>query len=148
MLEKLVEGQLTLINETDVPILPFVTGMDDEEKAKQLQKEDPEYKKIYEESQSQGKAFATKFKIMMFNVLTDAQWARLQKLIDDPPEHAKIFRKKLKEQRGEAEKAVGWQPGPNSWKPGDPIPERYRQEREERITRQRGLFPRSELPSQ
>jgi Ni/Co efflux regulator RcnB len=81
----------------------------------------------------------------MFDVLTDEQWARLQKLIDNPPEHAKAYAKKLKEQMGESEKTGGaWQPGPNSWRPGDPIPEQYRQQREEQRTRQRPGFPRSE----
>jgi len=106
---------------------------------------DTEAKKIYEEIQSQGKAFSEKFRIKLFDVLTDEQWARLQRLIDDPPEHAKVLRKKLKELSDEdkkAEKPGDWAPGPNSWKPGDPIPERYRQERNTR-----GNFPRPKQPS-
>ena len=106
-------------------------------------------KKKQEEVMSKGKAFSTQFKTQMFDVLTDEQWKRLQNLITNPPEHAKIFRKKLKEQNGEseavstekpekAEKEV-WVPGPNSWKPGDAIPEAYRIERNER-----GRFPRVE----
>jgi Ni/Co efflux regulator RcnB len=107
--------------------------------------EDPEYKKINDEIMSQGKAFATQFKTKMFDVLTDDQWVRLQKLIDNPPAHAKAYAKQLKEQMGEAEKSGQWMPGPNSWKPGDPIPEQYRQQREERIrTRQRQGVPRTE----
>ena len=94
---------------------------------------DPEYKRISEEMQAQGKAFATQFQVKMFDVLTDEQWARMLDLIDNPPEHAKVLLKKLKEQRGESEKAGVWQPGPNSWRPGDPIPEGYRQERNNRF---------------
>ena len=108
------------------------------------------YKKKQEELMSKGKEFSTNFKMQMFDVLSDEQWKRLQRLIDNPPEHAKIFRAKLKEQNGEseavaiekpetAEKEV-WQPGPNSWKPGDAIPEAYRQQRNER-----GKFPRVEM---
>jgi hypothetical protein len=108
--------------------------------------EDPELKKIRDEIQSQCKKFSEKFRIRMFDVLTDEQWKRMLNLIDNPPEHAKIFRKKLKEISGEreddvkTEKPPVWQPGPNSWKPGDPIPEQYRQQRNER----QGSFPRSE----
>jgi len=101
-------------------------------------------KKRQEEVMSKGKAFSTKFKTQMFDVLTDEQWLRLQHLIDNPPEHAKIFRAKLKEQNGESEEQEKtkqaaekpekevWTPGPNSWKPGDAIPESYRQQRNER----------------
>ena len=99
--------------------------------------EDPEFKKISEEINSKGKAFSTKFNTKMFDVLTDEQWNRLQKLIDDPPEYAKALGKKIKEQQAASEQAAPWQPGPNSWKPGDPIPEGYRQQRQER-----GRFPR------
>jgi hypothetical protein len=63
-----------------------------------------------------------------------AQWDRFQELIDDPPDYIKAWHKKLKEA---AKEAGTWQPGPNSWQPGDPIPEGYRQQRQER-----GRFPR------
>ena len=106
---------------------------------KKLQ-EDPEFKKVNEELQTVGKAFAIQFKTKMFDVLTDDQWKRLQELTDNPPEVAKVFLKKLKEQRGESERTGGgWQPSPDSWKPGDAIPEAYRQERNTR-----GNFPRAE----
>ena len=110
--------------------------------------EHPELRGILEEMLSSVDTFSTKFKTRMFDVLTDEQWTRLQDLIDNPPEHALVFRKVLKEQSGEAEeseerekseKAEVWQPGPNSWKPGDAIPEEYRIERN-----QRSRFPRGE----
>jgi len=101
--------------------------------------EDPEYKKIQEALQSKTKAFSTQFRTRLYDVLTDEQWVRLQELIDNPPEHAKALLKKLREQRGEAEKTGAWSPGPGSWQPGDPIPGAYRIERETR----RG-FPRGE----
>ena len=96
---------------------------------KELQK-DPEFKRIQDELQNSGKAFSQKFRLKMFDVLTDEQWARLQLLIDNPPAYAKAFLQKMKEQSGQAKQAGGgWQPGPHSWQPGDPIPEAYRQER-------------------
>jgi len=106
-------------------------------------RENPEFKRIHEEIRSRGQVFASQFKTKMFDVLTDEQWKRLQGLIDHPSELANIILKKLKEERGESEEGEssegGWQPGPNSWRPGDPIPEAYRQERNTR-----GNFPRSE----
>ena len=102
--------------------------------------ENPEFKRIAEGLQSRGTAFTTQFNTRMFDVLTDAQWLRLQHLIDNPPEYAKVFAKKLKEQRGEQEQAGGaWTPGPDAWRPGDAIPGEYRIERNTR--RQ---FPRGE----
>ena len=114
------------------------------EKMQPIQKklmENPEYKKISDEINSTGKIFSAKLNTKMFDILTDEQWNRLQHLIDNPPEYAKIFGKKMKEQQAQKEQAGGWQPGPNSWKPGDPIPEGYRQQRSE------GRFPRN-VPSE
>jgi len=105
--------------------------------------EDREFKRINDEVQSQSRAFSTQFKTKMFDVLNDEQWKRLQELIDNPPEHTKALLKIMKEQSGESEEGKnpggGWQPGPGSWRPGDPIPEEYRQERNTR-----GNFPRQE----
>ena len=88
----------------------------------------------------------------MFDVLMDEQWNRLQELIDHPPEYALMFIKELREsfglvesEKSEEEGAEGglspsvWLPGPGSWRPGDAIPEAYRQERNTR-----GNFPRPE----
>ena len=115
---------------------------------KKLMEENPEYKKIYEEIQSKGQAFSTKFKTQMFDVLTDEQWMRLQELIDNPPEHALIFRKRLRENAGESEeskegeKPGTWIPGPGAWQPGSSaIPEQYRQERNSRRPFPRGSNP-------
>jgi Ni/Co efflux regulator RcnB len=70
----------------------------------------------------------------MFDVLTDEQWDRMLDLIDNPPDYVKKILRKWKEA---SEKAAEWAPGPNSWQPGDPIPEKYRQERQTK-----GNFPR------
>ncbi|MDR0328113.1 MAG: hypothetical protein LBI05_07460 [Planctomycetaceae bacterium] len=99
---------------------------------------DPEYKKILDEIQTMNKTFAARFKTAMFDVLTDVQWERLQELVDNPPDIAKILEEKLREGNAKSEASGGWQPGPDSWKPGDPIPEQYRKERN-----QRGNFPRA-----
>jgi len=107
--------------------------------------EDPEYKRIQDEMNAQSQAFSTQLRTRMFDVLTDEQWARLQELIDNPPAHAALMLRKLREQRGETEQAAEqpggnfWQPGPGSWRPGDAIPEVYRIERNTRRP-----FPRTE----
>ena len=97
-----------------------------------LMTEDPEFKKIQDEVLSQSRAFSEKFRIKMFDVLTDEQWTRLLALIDNPPVYATLILKKMKERRWESERSGIWQPGPDAWQPGDAIPAQYRQERDER----------------
>jgi hypothetical protein len=62
-------------------------------------------------------------------------------LIDNPPEYIKKTIMQQRKEREELDNINGkpevGQPGPNSGRPGDPIPEGYRQERQER-----GRFPR------
>jgi len=107
--------------------------------AKKLTAEDPEFKRIQEDLLTKGKLFVTQFKTKMFDVLTDEQWARLQELTDNPPEYVLSLRKKMRERMGiGGEQAGAWQPGTDSWKPGEAIPEEYRQNRPARG------FPRSD----
>ena len=136
-IEMIADGQVILS-----AILRELRGgslaIEDQMRAHQKLREHPEYKRIEAERRGIEKVFSVKFRIQMFDVLTDEQWARLQHLIDNPPPHAVIFLNKLRERRGEAERAGGWQPGPGSWQPGMPIPEEYRQQRnmERRFPRQ------------
>ena len=106
---------------------------------RRLMDEDPEFRRVSEAMQSQGVEFTTQFRIRMFDVLTDEQWDRLQDLIDNPPESARILLRLMREQRGEggeseeaSEQPGVWQPGPDSWRPGMPLPEQYRQQRQQR----------------
>jgi Ni/Co efflux regulator RcnB len=92
-----------------------------------------------------GKGLANQLKFKMFDVLTDEQWKRMIDLIDNPPDYVKKLlaeRRKAREAAANqtANKPGEWMPGPNSWRPGDPVPEQYRQQRNER----QGHFPRSE----
>jgi len=88
--------------------------------------------------------FSDELKIRMFDVLTDGQWARLQDLIDNPPDYAKKWIAQVREANRRALNSLTdvWIPGPNSWQPGDAIPEAYRIERNERRN-----FPRPKQPS-
>jgi len=112
----------------------------------------PEYKRITEEWGSLKKAFAAQFmeKISERNIFTGEQWARLQELFDNPPEHAKALVRGIRGMgvaaaasggesvgSGDGEKSDGWQPGPGSWRPGDALPVRVQEQRE-------GRFPRGE----
>jgi Ni/Co efflux regulator RcnB len=102
--------------------------------------ENPEFKRMHEKMVAERELFATQFKKVMFDVLTDEQWDRYVKLLDNPPDYIKAWRKKIEDAKEAAKKESEWQPGPNSWRPGDPIPEQYRQQRNER----QGRFPRTE----
>ena len=138
-LEILANGMVIASNKfVDVQRDGDVRGLD--AIAKKLA-EDTEFKKAMDEIQTTGKAFSTKFKTKMFDVLTDSQWVRLQELVDHPSEPAKAFLKLTRRRMGISEdgktQSQGWQPGPNSWRPGDPIPEEYRIQRNTR-----GNFPR------
>jgi len=109
---------------------------------RRLMAEDPVYQRTLNEIQTGTNVFSTRFRTRLYDVLTDEQWKRLQDLINNPPEHVRIVLNKLRRQSGKVEEANGvWTPGPNSWRPGDPIPEEYRQERNKRTGRG---FPRAE----
>ena len=148
-LEKFVEGQMILSNKMSAELArqgsPRFRGPDSmlegmQAIAKQLSAQDPEFKRVQNEMTSLSQTFSTQFRTRMFDVLTDAQWARLQELNDNPPEHILAIRKRLRAMRSDSEQADGgWQPGPGAWQPGDGIPEGYRIQRETR--RQ---FPRGE----
>jgi len=141
-LEKFVDGQRMARNLTSRMMVELNLHFDQSPEARQIASEklmeDPESRKIIEGIQSQGVAFALKFKTRMFDVLTVEQRARWQELLDNPPKHVRIYLESLREQRGETEENVSnrvgdvWMPGPGSWRPGDPLPESYRQQRNER----------------
>jgi hypothetical protein len=113
---------------------------------KKLQ-EDAEFKRITEEFQSLQKMFAAQLMAEVYerNILTDEQWTRLQELIDSPPEHVGVVGRMLRMMNGEHEEPSGneneggngWQPGPDSWRPGDALPVQIRERHE-------GRFPRGE----
>ncbi len=97
--------------------------------AKRLADEDPEFKKIAEEMETGGKAFAAQFKTKMFDVLTDEQWEKLQNLVDNPPEHVKKMQAAMKKFSGQDGETEAVRNPMDAWKPGDAIPEEYRQKR-------------------
>ena len=90
---------------------------------------DPDDLRIRIELNEAQKALTLKLKFRIFDVLTDEQYDRVIQLVDHPPDYIK----RIIEWRN---KPRVWTPGPNSWQPGDPIPEGYRQQRQTR-----GNFP-------
>ena len=83
------------------------------------------------EAVGSGRAFADKLKFRMFDVLTDEQMERMAQLIDNPPDYIKKMQGR-DIHTGDSPPGE-WKPGPDSWKPGDPIPEEYREERRARF---------------
>ena len=79
-----------------------------------------------------GKKFVATLQNRLMDVLTDAQLDKMQKILDETPEFAKKIIAQFKATREVQEKSPVYVPGPNSWRPGDPIPESYRIERNER----------------
>ena len=96
--------------------------------------ENTEMRARMERLSERASGFMQGFKIKMLDVLTDEQLAKMQRIIDNPPPYLKKIRDKKQKERAAREKQENtkWQPGPDSWKPGDPIPEEYLKEREER----------------
>jgi Spy/CpxP family protein refolding chaperone len=105
-----------------------------------LMREEPELKKAMDSLLKQKRNFDDRYKIRVYDILTDAQMARFTRLLNNPPEFVKRFIENRKKEFGELDESGGWLPGPNSWRPGDPVPEGYLQQREERRKR----FPRGE----
>ena len=140
---KIREWELVVMSEMSLPTPNMFEALDITDTQKQqmeaIKKElEPEFERFLEQyangihNPPQGKALAMQLKVKMFDVLTDEQWDRLQELTDNPPEYAMVLLRKIRERQNESETTKSWQPGPDSWKPGDGIPEQYRQERNER----------------
>lgn len=102
-----------------------------------VKEDDPRYLRILGEAMDKGQAFTTQLKFKMFDVLTDEQLARLEEIVNNPPEYVQKFLEKLREQLG-GRRGGAMQPMLDAWKPGEPIPEEYKKQR------QRKGFPSKE----
>ena len=85
-----------------------------------------------------GTKFATLLQNRLMNVLTDEQLVKMQDILDATPEFAKKLLAEHRAQREAAQQSPTYIPGPDSWRPGDPMPMQIREER------QRSRFPRGE----
>lgn len=100
-----------------------------EEIQKKVLAENPDLQKEFSEMLDEGTAFTNRLKFQMFDVLTDEQMDRMSALINDPPEFIKKLRDKMREQTRKMRNTSGGQLDINAWKPGDPIPEEYLEQR-------------------
>ena len=101
--------------------------------------ENVEMRTRMERLSERARGFMQDFKFNMFDVLTDAQLAKMQRIIDNPKEYVKKVRDRMQKERAEREKQNNqWQPGPGAWKPGDSIVPEYIEQRQ-----QRSRFPRT-----
>lgn len=100
--------------------------------------EKPEFQQRFQEHNKKGQSFATRFRDRLMNVLTDEQLDEMQKIMDDSPDFVKQMLQARKQQRDAMERSGQYVPGPDSWRPGDPLPAQFK------VERQQSRFPRSE----
>jgi len=101
-----------------------------------VRKANPDLHREMNEMMESGKGFANQLKFKMFDVLTDEQMERMAQLIDNPPDYVKKMIAQIRKQMGNDDSPTNasgeWKPNANSWKPGDPIPAEYLEQRQER----------------
>jgi len=95
-------------------------------------------RKRYNDLREQGIKFTTLLQNRLMDVLTDEQLVKMQEILDATPEFAKQMIAQFKAGQEEAKKSPTYIPGPDAWRPGDPMPMQIKEER------QRGRFPRGE----
>lgn len=99
------------------------------EMTKRLNAEDEEFRKLNEQLETDGKLFVTQLKFKMFDILTDEQLARLDEIVSNPPEYVRDHLESLRERFGRSDRPDASKAFLDAWKPGQPIPEEYRQKR-------------------
>jgi hypothetical protein len=103
-----------------------------------------ELRKRYSDLRERGTKLTTTLQNRLMNVLTDEQLDKMQKILDETPEFAKKMIAQFKGQQEAQEKSPQYVPGPDSWRPGDPVPVQFKEERQRTDDRRTGLFPRGE----
>lgn len=105
--------------------------------AKEVNKNE-ELKDKYASNNKRGYEFSVRLKAKLIGVLTEEQLTKYETLTANPSSAVKKWLEGFREMRKQREKAGQWQPGPDSWKPGDGVSE------EKRIKRGDGAFPNEE----
>jgi len=95
-------------------------------------------RKHFVEHMERGIKFTTLLQTRLMNVLTDEQLLKMQEILDDTPKFAKRMIASFKMIRMAAQLSPTYVPGPDSWRPGDPLPKQFMEERKVR------RFPQSE----
>ena len=94
-------------------------------------------RKKHVDLQERGVTLVTQLQNRLMNVLTDEQLDKMQKIMDEMPEFAKQMLAQSKAQQEEQKKSQTYAPGPDSWRPGMPMPVQFKEQRQ-------GRFPRVE----
>ena len=87
------------------------------------------------ELEERGIKLMTLLQTRLMNVLTDAQLDKMQNILDEAPEFIKRKVSQSKAEREARKKSPGYAPGPDSWRPGMPMPVEFKEQRQ-------GRFPR------
>ena len=93
-------------------------------------------RKNFADWSERGIKLATTLQSRLMNVLTDEQLDEMQKILDETPMFVKKFIAGFKMLQAAAKMSPGYVPGPDSWRPGDPLPVQFKEERKT------GRFPR------
>jgi LTXXQ motif. len=96
-----------------------------------------DFRFVEKEKINKAQEFVKSFKFRMYDVLTDAQMSKMWELINRPPEYMSKILERMKKNRAKREASGGFQPGPNSWKPGDPIPADYIEHRKAKFPKKK-----------
>ena len=136
-----VQMKFTDARQDELEKLQDITNPEERQKllgnlAENVRKSNPELQREMNEMMESGKGFANQLKFKMFDVLTDEQMERMAQLINNPPDYAKKMVAKIRKLMGNDDSPTNasgeWKPNANSWKPGDPIPAEYLEQRQER----------------
>lgn len=101
-------------------------------------KDDPAFRALVDGAMDQGRIFVNELKFKMFDVLTDEQLARLEEIMNNPPEYVRQFLEKIRKQMGRQQHNAAANAFMDAWKPGEPVPDEYKQQRK------RKAFPMKE----
>ena len=86
--------------------------------------------KKFVEHMKRGIEFTTLLQTRLMNVLTDEQLDKMQTILDETPMFAKKIIATIKIMQAAAKLSPTYVPGPDSWRPGDPVPEQFKEERQ------------------
>ena len=96
-----------------------------------IRRDNPDLQQAINEMMESGREFSDSLKFRMFDVLTDEQWERMIDLVDNPPDYVRAVIAEMRRSMGADDSGSDgqWRPGPNSWQPGEGVPEEYRRQR-------------------
>jgi len=139
-IDKMIDVQMKFTEKMQDELERLLEITDPEERQMLMERVTESVRKEFQQEMNNmtesGKGFANQLKFKMFDVLTDEQMERMADLIDNPPDYVKKAIIQIRKQMGNDDSSTTasgeWKPNANSWKPGDPIPAEYLEQRQER----------------